>query len=214
MIADSLPDKPTRAQRSAAMAQLDVNAPGPKSVIDALVAHHTVIDPTLALSEFGTASLKRPYASFEPGVLTLPPELSRQFATVEEMDESTQRQRLQIQESLGKIVVALMHAGVPIVAGTDQGVPGHSLYRELELYVEAGFTPMQAIEAATSVPARVMGQTDSGLVQAGKRADIIVLGSNPLESIHNIRSVEKVMSAGTLYDTAPLWRSVGFKAPH
>ncbi len=55
------------------------------------------------------------------------------------------------------IVGALHRAGIPIVAGTDQAVPGHSLHRELELYVQAGFTPMEAIQAATTVPARVMG---------------------------------------------------------
>ena len=43
------------------------------------------------------------------------------------------------------------------MAGTDQAVPGHSLHREIELYVQAGFTPMEAIQAATIVPARVMG---------------------------------------------------------
>jgi hypothetical protein len=46
--------------------------------------------------------------------------------------------------------------GVPIVAGTDISVPGHSLHRELELYVQAGFTPLEAIQAATIVPARIM----------------------------------------------------------
>jgi imidazolonepropionase-like amidohydrolase len=101
---------------------------------------------------------------------------------------------------------------VPIVAGTDQAVPGHSLHREIELYVEVGFTPMQAIQAATVVPARVMGlDKQLGTVEPGKKADVIILGANPLETISNIRTVEKVVTRGTLYDTAPLWESVGFK---
>jgi imidazolonepropionase-like amidohydrolase len=100
---------------------------------------------------------------------------------------------------------------VPIVVGTDQAVPGHSLHREIELYVEAGFTPMEAIQAATNVPARVMGlDKQVGTVEAGKKADVIILGANPLEKISNIRTVEKVVTGGTLYDTAPLWETVGF----
>jgi imidazolonepropionase-like amidohydrolase len=111
-----------------------------------------------------------------------------------------------------QIIGALHRAGVPIVAGTDQAVPGHSLHREIELYVEAGFTPMEAIQAATVVPARVMGlDKQVGTVEAGKKADVIILGANPLEKISNIRTVEKVVTGGTLYDTAPLWESVGFK---
>jgi imidazolonepropionase-like amidohydrolase len=82
----------------------------------------------------------------------------------------------------------------------------------MELYVRAGFTPMEAIQAATLVAAKVMGlDKELGTVQAGKKADVIVLGANPLDAISNIRSVEKVIAGGTLYDSAPLWESAGFK---
>jgi len=106
----------------------------------------------------------------------------------------------------------LHKAGIDIVAGTDQAIPGHSIYRELELYVKAGFTPLEALQSATSVPARVMGMDkETGTIEAGKRADIIILDANPLEDIKNIRSVDKVIANGVLYDAAPLWKSVGFK---
>jgi imidazolonepropionase-like amidohydrolase len=73
---------------------------------------------------------------------------------------------------------------VPIVAGTDQAVPGHSLHREIELYVRAGFTPLEAIQAATIVPARAMGlDKETGTVEVGKRADLILVAGNPLEDI-------------------------------
>ena len=107
---------------------------------------------------------------------------------------------------------ALHKAGIQFVAGTDQAVPGYSVYRELEIYVEAGFTPLEALQAATIIPARVMGvEADSGSVEAGKRADFDILDANPLENIHNVRSVRWVVANGTLYDPQPLWRSVGFK---
>jgi imidazolonepropionase-like amidohydrolase len=110
-------------------------------------------------------------------------------------------------------IVGILHrAGIPIVAGTDQTVPGYSLHRELELYVQAGFTPMEAIQAATLVPARVMGlEKEVGTVEAGKRADIIVIDGDPLADIRNTRNVEFTIAKGKMYNSSELWRSVGFK---
>jgi imidazolonepropionase-like amidohydrolase len=111
-----------------------------------------------------------------------------------------------------EIVGALHKAGIPVVAGTDQTVPGHSLHREIELYVQAGFTPMEAIQAATIVPARAMGlDKESGTVEKGKRGDIILINGNPLEDIRATRNVEYVITNGAMYHTAELWQSVGFK---
>jgi imidazolonepropionase-like amidohydrolase len=107
---------------------------------------------------------------------------------------------------------ALHKAGIPIVAGTDQAVPGYSLHREIELYVQAGFTPMEAIQAATIVPARAMGlEKESGTVEKRKRGDVVVISGNPLEDIHNTRHVEYVVTNGVMYHAAELWESVGFK---
>lgn len=70
---------------------------------------------------------------------------------------------------------------------------------------------MEAIQAATIVPARVMGtEKERGTVEAGKRADLILVKGNPLEDIHNIRNVEFVMTGGKMFKTAELWESVGF----
>ena len=107
---------------------------------------------------------------------------------------------------------ALHRAGIPIVAGTDQAVPGYSLHREIELYVQAGFTPMEAIQAATIVPARAMKvDKELGTVEKGKRGDLILINGDPLQDIHNTRNVEYVITNGTMYHTAELWQSVGFK---
>ncbi len=108
-------------------------------------------------------------------------------------------------------VAALHRAGVTIVAGTDQTVPGYSLHRELELYVQAGFTPLEAIQSASTVPARVMGvDGDVGTLTTGKRADLIVVSGDPLQHIEDTRNVELVVSNGRRYLPGPLWKSVGF----
>ena len=91
-------------------------------------------------------------------------------------------------------------------------MPGHSLHREIELYVKAGFSPLDALKAATVVPAQVMGKaSDSGTIEVGKRGDLIVLDGNPLDVISNTRRIHRVITGGRVFDPAPLWQSVGFK---
>ncbi|MGA8035196.1 MAG: amidohydrolase family protein [Candidatus Acidiferrales bacterium] len=209
----SLPDNATRRQRAEADAHIDVNSAEAEKAIAFLVDHGTVLDPTLAIFEFETANTSKPPASFEPGVLRVAPELAEQLVDVGPPPPPDVAAIINgaFERDL-EIVGALHKAGVPIVAGTDQTVPGFSLYREIELYVQAGFTPLEAIQAATIVPARVMKlDGELGTVETGKRADLIIVGANPLESIHNIRKVESVITNGTMYNCAELWKSVGFK---
>jgi imidazolonepropionase-like amidohydrolase len=105
-----------------------------------------------------------------------------------------------------------MHdAGVRIVAGTDYGLPGFSLLRELELYVDAGLSPLEAIRAATVVPAEVMGlSSELGTIEVGKRADLVVLDADPLIDIHNVRTGRWVVAGGVIFDMAALRRAVQF----
>ena len=99
-----------------------------------------------------------------------------------------------------------------IVAGLDTGLVGYGLHREIELYVAAGMTPMEAIQSATLVPARAMGlDHDSGTVEVGKRADLILVDGDPLQDILILRRVTRVIADGRVYDAAALWRSVGFR---
>jgi imidazolonepropionase-like amidohydrolase len=208
-----LPEKPTRAQRMQAVAAIDLDSPEARKAVDFLKQHGTVVDDTMALMEdIFTQTAAHPPSSFEPGVNKLAPELAQQFAAPVGPPDPLESTNRAVFQKYVQIVGALHRAGVTIVAGTDQCVPGYSVYREMELYVRAGFTPMEAIQAATLVAAKVMGlDKELGTVQAGKKADVIVLGANPLDAISNIRSVEKVIAGGTLYDSAPLWESAGFK---
>jgi len=184
---------------------------GPERLIAALRQHKTVIDPTLALYELLARSTTQPIESFEPGIKKVARELETPLGGFGSSPEIAPMRRRQFDEEVA-LVGKLHRAGIPIVAGTDQSVPGHSLHRELELYVRAGFSPLEALQAATIVPARAMrAESDSGTIEPGKRGDLVVLDGNPLDDIHNTRRIFRVVTGGRVFDPAPLWRSVGFR---
>jgi imidazolonepropionase-like amidohydrolase len=177
--------KATPAERAQMMASLDVN------------------------SEEGKRA-DVPADKNEPGVDHVAPELREQLVSGGVPPERAATAQKIVKEELA-IIGALHRAGVRIVAGTDQTVPGYSVYREIELYNQAGFTPLEALQAATIVPAQVMhADGESGSIEVGKRADLDILDANPLADIHNIRSVRFTVANGVLFESAPLWRSVGF----
>jgi imidazolonepropionase-like amidohydrolase len=190
---------------------IDPDAPNVKKVIKLLLEHHIVVDDTLALMEVIFHPLDHPISGFEPGILKVAPELREGLETIGTTPPKAEQSAATFRAMVATVRV-LHQAGVPIVAGTDQTVPGFSLDREIELYVQAGFTPMEAIQAATLVPARAMGmEKDSGTIEAGKRADVILVDGNPLENISDIRKVSAVFAAGKMYQPAGLWSAVGFK---
>lgn len=190
---------------------LDPSSPEARRAIDFLKQHRTVIDPTLSVYEMFSHPARVPFREFEPGVEKIAPELRAPLNNTGVPPEREAAARVRFQRLLDA-VRALHRAGITIVAGTDQTVPGHSLHRELELYVRAGFTPMEALQSATLVPARVMGmEAQSGTVQAGKAADLLLLDADPLADISNTRRIHTVIAGGRVYDPAALWRSAGFQ---
>ena len=190
---------------------IDFQSPEAQQTLQFLIAHHTVIDPTMVIFEWSLHPADTPFANIEPGAAKLPRELAGAINNTGVPAANVPRAQAILEQYLATIG-ALHRAGIPIVVGTDQVVPGHSVHREIELYVKAGFTPMEAIQAATLVPARVMKiENDVGTIEKGKRADLIILDANPLDNISNIRTVKTVITAGRVYDCAHLWQSVGFK---
>jgi imidazolonepropionase-like amidohydrolase len=199
------------AQRLEAVQALDVNSEAVRKLIDFLKQHGTVIDDTLALYELGTRAFDEPASIREPGIDRIAPELREPFEGMGGQGDALVYRKAAFEKGTA-LLEALHRAGIPIVAGTDQAVPGYSVYREIEIYVKAGFTPMEAIQAATMVPARALGAaSDSGTIESGKRADLDILDANPLADIRNIRKVNRVVANGILYDPAPLWAAVGFR---
>lgn len=188
----------------------DTTAPEVRHVIDLLARGKVVVDPTIPWNELLGRSGAVPIERFEPGILRAPPALAFNYrSVVNAVDPDAAAASFQRQLA---IVRAMHNAGVPLVAGTDGGVPGYSLLRSVELFVQAGFTPMEAILSATLVAARAMGRdADSGTIEAGKRADLVVLDANPLDDIANIRATRWVVSNGRLFDSAALRRAAGFR---
>jgi imidazolonepropionase-like amidohydrolase len=191
----------------------DATSDSVRAQIAALRAHGTVVDPTAAWGELLTHSTSEPVADLIPGVLNLPPVLAQRVNAMGLATVDTATAHLRMRRTLG-VLRALHDAGVPLVAGTDEGVPGLSVYREVELYAAAGIPPMEALRSATAVSARAMGLERSvGTLAPGMQADLIVLDGNPLEALRNLQRVRLVMKGGVLYRTADLWRAAGFKTP-
>ncbi len=183
----------------------------PQAVVAALKRHKTVVDPTLALYELLARPFTQSIDAFEPGIRKVAPELETPLNGFGSAPAAAPRRRARLDQGLA-LVNRLHRAGIPIVAGTDQSVPGHSLHREIELYVRAGFSPFDALAAATIVPARAMKKEfESGTIEKGKRGDLIVLDGSPLDDIRNTRRIYRVITNGRVFDPAPLWRSVGFQ---
>lgn len=109
-------------------------------------------------------------------------------------------------------VRALRDAGVPILAGTDAGNPGTahglSLHRELEMLVQAGLSPIAALTAATSAPAKAFGLTDRGRIAPGRRADLLLVEGDPTVDVLATRAIAGVWKLGVALE-----RKRGASAP-
>jgi hypothetical protein len=125
----------------------------------------------------------------------LPASFARRFALLDRAAD-----RAQILSQLR----SAREAGATIVGVSGPGAPVLGLLREVELFVESGMTPADAIQSVTSVAARVMKTEDAGTIEPGKRADLLVLSGNPLIDIANIRTARWVVANGRLYDVAKL----------
>jgi imidazolonepropionase-like amidohydrolase len=110
------------------------------------------------------------------------------------------------------IVKKLHAAGVPFLAGTDTPagvdvIPGFSLHLELQRLVDAGLTPLEALQTATINPARFLGRTaDLGTVEKGKIADLVLLDADPTEDIHNTQRIAGVVLNGRYFSRVDLDR--------
>jgi imidazolonepropionase-like amidohydrolase len=193
------------------LGEIDLESKEVKNTIQFYLKNKTVLDPTISLNKLQIHLVDIPFEKVDPAVSKMPVELFENKYQKGLSGKDFDTAKIAMEKAL--TLIGMLHkAGVPIVAGTDNGIPVHSLYLEIELYVKAGLTPMEAIQSATIVPAKAMKRDkETGTIEVGKRADIAIYDANPLENISNIRSVSAVISRGYYYKSAPLWKSVGFK---
>ena len=106
-----------------------------------------------------------------------------------------------------RIILALHEAGAGLLLGSDApqvwNVPGFSLHRELDALVAAGLTPLEALQTGTIAAATFLG-LDTGSVQEGKQADLVLLDANPLDDIAHSRRIHGVMLRGLWLSSASL----------
>jgi imidazolonepropionase-like amidohydrolase len=203
---------PPYAAVEAGLENLDVAGPEVQRMIRDLVAHKVAITSTLAILE--TFAANRPPMERENAALkTLTLEAAKDYlarrAMVAQQDASNKLLAMEM-----RFERAFVDAGGLLMAGCDPTgyggvVPGFGDQRNVELLVEAGFTPVQAIHIATLNGATYMGKAAViGSIAAGKAADIVVLAGNPAENIDNMEKVELVFKDGVGYDPAALIQSV------
>lgn len=190
---------------------VDLNAEPMKSLIATMGQRKITSDPTLVVAE----SLLVPdngdlSAAYAPYVGTLPPAMERGFrqgglAVPPDLKRADFRASF---AKLSALVKAMHQAGVPIVAGTDGS--GLELVRELELYVDAGFTPAEALASATIVPAHLVGADNkTGSIAVGKNADLVLIDGDPSTHIGDLRQTRVVMMDGKMMDADALRSASG-----
>ena len=186
--------------------------PAIETIIGAMASKRIYSDPTMVAFESlyvpENGDLSPAYAPF---LGTLPPTTERNFRTGG-FAVPKDLTRADYRASWAKMVGLLgkMHqAGVPIVAGTDGF--GIEIVRELEIYVEAGLSPAQALAAATIVPARLVRQdAKTGSVKVGKAADLVLVEGDPSARIGDLRQTRVVMLDGKLLDADALRKAAGY----
>ncbi len=179
----------------------------------ALREHGTRVVPTLVWSRTYSPPGPELPADLPAGVM--PPAMRERWQGIwDGYFERAGPERLalsgQIAEGSLALVGALHEAGVGILAGTDSPfgfvLPGFSLHQELELLVAAGLTPGEALGAATRGAAELLDLEGRGAIEAGQRADLVLLEADPLADVANSREIAAVVAGGELYSRSDLDR--------
>lgn len=191
---------------------IDLNAEPMSSLLARMAERGVISDPTLVAFESILADtpgeFTRAYRAFDG---TLPPLMQRGLLNSGfQPEEGQTREGYRASfDRLVQLVGAMQRAGVPIVAGTDGS--GLELVHELELYVQAGLTPAQALQSATIRTARLVGADQAtGSITVGKEADLLLVEGDPSRNIGDLRHSLWVMSDGVLMNADELRSAVGF----
>jgi len=210
-VTDKQPDVcPGQGSGQKTIAALDENGAPFKALVKKLLDHHVALTSTLTVFETFTPGRPEP-----PGLDVLLPQLKEEFlaryARTQANKESAYIKLFPKDLALER---AFAKAGGLLIAGTDPTggggvIPGYSNQRQLELLVEAGFTPLEAITIGTLNGAKYLGrEAKIGTIAVGKQADLMIVAGDPSANIADVRKVELVFKQGVGFDPAKLIESV------
>jgi enamidase len=210
-VAEKKPDEcPGQGAGQAALAAVDPSGQAVRSLLAELVRRHVALTSTLTV--FETFVPGRP---LPPGLDVLEPQLRAQFEQLHARVAGNPRSLYStLYPKAAAMELAFARAGGLLLVGTDPTggggvIPGYSNQHALELLVESGFTPLEAIRIGTSNGATYLGRADRvGTIALGKQADLVVVNGDPSARIGDIRNVQIVFKQGVGYDPAKLIESV------
>jgi imidazolonepropionase-like amidohydrolase len=196
-------------------ADVDLARTPMRPFLDELARRRTVVDTTVVAFEgLLTTNPGEPHPGIAPFLGALPPQAERWArAGGAAPPPNVSRERMRASFARMRDSIAELHRrDITILAGTDG--TGLELVRELELYVQAGLTPAEALANATIVPARVFGLADrTGSIAAGKLAELALIDGDPSSQIGDLRHVAYVMRDGRLMEAQALRAALGLGAP-
>jgi enamidase len=214
-VADKQPDAcPGQGRGQQSLMTVDENGDAFKRLVKKLVDRNVALTSTLTVFETFTPGRPLP-----PGLDVLLPQLKEQFE--QNFARTAKNQQSNYSKLLPRAMAlerAFVQAGGLLIAGTDPTggggvVPGYSNQRQIELLVEAGFSPVEAIAIGTRNGARYLGREDRiGTIARGKQADLVIVTGDPSKTIADIRAVDTVFRQGVGYDPAKLTESVKGRA--
>jgi imidazolonepropionase-like amidohydrolase len=199
------------AAQYCALAEVDMASPEVAALVDAIVANGVYVDPTFVVFAPELADFEPIPPDWDRYVTPLAvPHVLRFQRAIQLSDDTCLRDALAKQQTL---VRTLHSRGGLIVPGTDAVLPvvlpGYGLHRELQYFVEAGLTPLEAIRAGTLDAATALGlEDDRGTIAPGQRADLVILEQDPSSDISAIGTTVLVFKDGWPYNPIALRSSV------
>ena len=210
-VTDKQPDEcPGQGGGQQTILDLEPDSPAFRELVRTLIDEEVALTSTLTVFETFTPGRPMP-----EGVDLLVPELREQYIRTWNRTAGNENSRyVQLFPKLMQLEKAFADAGGLLIAGTDPTgsggvIPGYSNQRMIELLVEAGFTPVEAIRIGTLNGATYLGRADRiGSIAPGKQADLVLVTGNPAANIADIRQVHTVFRMGVGFDPAKLIASV------
>src|SRR5215472_7490037 len=206
--ADKIDPLPLGSREPLLWQRFDLQSEKMRALIQRLARSRIFLDPTLVIAE-DTEVPSLDADRNDPNNQYLSPKVVERYVILKspiyELPAELQAAGLEAFHKQEKFVGMCNRAGVRIIAGTDgPGIgsllPGFGLHRELELLVESGLSPLQALRAASLAGAEALGKDDRlGTVEPGKFADMLVLDADPLQQIQNLKKIRWVVQGGKIY---------------